>query len=161
MDTGVGEPGGQNQSQAQLGYEVEKPDDDRVAQRAPEFAVYQAGRIKQLAEVFKTDDAVVQHFFPTDGVGYGGLEGEQDGVEAEDQESNKEGSDEKITIAAVADRFALRLDRWLRLHETTPILRLLLWNADREQMKRRPEYRVQSTDELSLTVQHVQWKAVR
>ena len=38
----VRKPGGQDEGQAQLRYKVEEPDDERVPERSPEFAVDQA-----------------------------------------------------------------------------------------------------------------------
>ena len=55
----------------------EEPDNNRVSQSAPEFAIDQTARIKELLKVVKTDNTVVQDLVPSNGVRHGGLEGER------------------------------------------------------------------------------------
>ena len=89
---------------------------------------------------------------PAHRVGDGGFEREQDGIEAENQERDKEGSNKVVTVAAVADRFALLLDRWLRLHTLHPVSKIYLVIPSVWPCGEGTEYRVQSTDMIAKAI---------
>ena len=86
---GIGEPAGQQQGHADLGNEVAHPHDNGVAQRAPEKAENVGIGIKQLLEVFKADDLVVEDLIPAGSIRHRSVEREQDRVQLEDEEHNK------------------------------------------------------------------------